>query len=66
MWSLARCAAELEKELGRAPAALDVQFRQPLFLPGHVTLKFVKNADALDFSLLSSRASQTHLSWSLR
>ncbi|MEW6169066.1 MAG: MaoC/PaaZ C-terminal domain-containing protein [Pseudomonadota bacterium] len=66
MWSLARCAAELEKELGRAPATLEVQFRQPLFLPGRVTLKFVKNADAIDFSLLSSRAGQTHLSGSLR
>lgn len=66
MWSAARCAALLENELGRAPASLDVQFKQPLLLPGKVALKFTRQDGALDFALLSARSSKTHLTGILR
>lgn len=66
MWSLAHCAALLEAELPAAPSALSAQFRQPLFLPGRVTLKFNKSGDAIDFALLSSTSDKTHLTGSLR
>lgn len=66
MWSAARCAAALESELGRAPSALSIQFKQPLFLPAKVALKFTRGADNLDFSLLSARSDKTHLTGVLR
>ncbi|MES0873444.1 MaoC/PaaZ C-terminal domain-containing protein [Sinimarinibacterium thermocellulolyticum] len=66
MWSAARCAAVLERELGRAPKELSVQFKQPLFLPGKVALKFVRGRDGIDFSLLSARSDKTHLTGVLR
>jgi acyl dehydratase len=65
MWSLARCAAMLENELGSAPTALAVQFKQPLFLPGKVALKFRPNDAGIDFALLSARSDKTHLTGSL-
>lgn len=67
MWSLAHCAALLEGELAQPPAALSVQFKQPLFLPGRVTLKFNRGADdSIEFALLSSRSDKTHLTGTLR
>ncbi|MFA5938827.1 MAG: MaoC family dehydratase [Sinimarinibacterium sp.] len=66
MWSLAHCAALLVGELAQAPQALSVQFKQPLFLPGRVTLKFNRGADGVDFALLSSRSDKTHLTGTLR
>ncbi len=65
MWSMARCAALLEPELGAAPTALKVQFKQPLFLPGRVALKFEPAGKTLRFALLSSSSSKTHLSGEL-
>jgi hypothetical protein len=65
MWSLARCAAMLEDDLGHAPTSLAVQFKQPLFLPAGVALKFRRNAAGIDFALLSARSDKTHLSGSL-
>lgn len=66
MWSAARCAAALERELGRAPTRLSVQFKQPLFLPAKVALKFTRGQESIDFSLLSARSDKTHLSGVLR
>ncbi|MGB0218629.1 MAG: MaoC/PaaZ C-terminal domain-containing protein [Sinimarinibacterium flocculans] len=66
MWSAARCAAALERELGRPPEALSVQFRQPLFLPGKVALKLLRGDGGIDFSLLSARSDKTHLTGVLR
>lgn len=65
MWSMARCAALLEPELGKAPTVLKVQFKQPLFLPGKVALKFDRAGDHLRFALLSASSSKTHLSGEL-
>ncbi len=65
MWSLARCAAMLEQELGQPPASLTVQFKQPLFLPSKVALKFRRKDGGIDFALLSARSDKTHLSGAL-
>ncbi|HEY1077349.1 MAG TPA: MaoC/PaaZ C-terminal domain-containing protein [Fontimonas sp.] len=65
MWSMARCAALLEPELGVAPTALAVQFKQPLFLPGRVALKFEQTGKTQRFALLSTGSSKTHLSGQL-
>ena len=65
MWSLAHCAALLQEAGAPEPKELLVQFKQPLFLPGKVALKFQKNGDAYDFSLIARNADKTHLSGSL-
>ncbi|HEX4895863.1 MAG TPA: MaoC/PaaZ C-terminal domain-containing protein [Solimonas sp.] len=67
MWSVARCAATLEAQLGgRVPAELDVQFKQPLLLPARVTLKSRGGAAGLDYALLSRNSDKVHLTGSLR
>ena len=66
MWSLARGAALLEPHLGRPPQRLDAAFKQPLFLPGRVALKYRAGGQGIDFSLLSRNADKTHLTGSLR
>ena len=66
MWSLARCAALLESQLGHPPRELDVAFKQPLFLPGRVALKHHADRDGVQFWLLSRTADKTHLAGSLR
>lgn len=66
MWSLARCAALLEPELGRAVQILDVQFRQPLFLPGKVTLRHHRGSGEIDYALLARRSDKVHLTGTLR
>lgn len=65
MWSLARCAAILEDELGRAPMALAAQFKQPLFLPGKLALRYRRNPTGIEFALLSARSDKTHLTGAL-
>ncbi len=66
MWSLARCAALLEPTLTGAPKLLDVQFKQPLFLPGRVALKYRNTGDGLDYALLSRNSDKVHLAGVLR
>ena len=66
MWSLARCAALLLDAGAPEPAELLVQFKQPLFLPGKVTMKFHKTGNGTEFALIARNADQTHLSGSLR
>ncbi len=66
MWSAAQCAALLQAELGREPQALSVQFKQPLFLPGRVALKFSRDGQGIAFALLASRADKVHLTGALR
>jgi hypothetical protein len=66
MWSAARCAAALERELEQAPTSLSVQFKQPLFLPGKCALKLAGSEGGIAFSLLSARSDKTHLSGVLR
>jgi hypothetical protein len=65
MWSLARCAALLEPQLGAAPRRLDCAFKQPLFLPGRVALKHHATSRGIDFSLLARNSDKVHLVGSL-
>ncbi|MES2489331.1 MAG: MaoC/PaaZ C-terminal domain-containing protein [Pseudomonadota bacterium] len=65
MWSLAHCAALLQEAGAPEPKELLVQFKQPLFLPGKVAMKFQKNGDAYDFALIARSADKMHLSGSL-
>lgn len=62
MWSVARSLGLLLPEYGGNPAKLSVQFKQPLLLPGRVTLKQVRSASAVDFDLLAREGGKTHLS----
>lgn len=65
MWSVARCLGLLLPDYGGAPASLSIQFKQPLLLPGRVTLKQVSGGpggQAVDFDLLSREGGKTHLS----
>lgn len=65
MWSLARCAALLQEAGAPEPKELLVQFKQPLFLPGKVAMKFQKISDRTEFALIARNADKTHLSGSL-
>ena len=66
MWSLARCCALLQDDLGRPPRELTVQFRQPLFLPARATLRHGHDDAGVAFSLIGRDSGKTHLTGSLR
>ncbi len=72
MWSLAHCAALLAERVDGDPRRLDVQFRQPLFLPGRAALKFGYRSsagdhrDGIEFVLLASYGDKIHLTGVLR
>lgn len=66
LWTKARVLAELSPRLAQAPRRFDVQFRQPLLLPGRATLRHTPNAGGLDFSLVEANGSKVHLSGTLR
>jgi MaoC like domain len=66
MWSLARCAAEIVSPLpAEAPRILEVQFRQPVFLPCWLSLRQGRAGLATRFALLDSQGDKSHLSGSL-
>ena len=62
MWSVARSLGLLLPGYGGTPARLDIQFKQPLLLPGRVTLKHIKAGQGVDFELLAREGGKTHLS----
>ncbi|MES2885622.1 MAG: MaoC/PaaZ C-terminal domain-containing protein [Pseudomonadota bacterium] len=62
MWSVARSLGLLLPGYGGTPARLDIQFKQPLLLPGRVTLKHLKVGEGVDFELLAREGGKTHLS----
>jgi hypothetical protein len=66
MWSLARCTALLEPQLGGSPRSLECAFKQPLFLPGRLALKHHTASQGIDFSLLARNSDKVHLVGSLR
>jgi hypothetical protein len=66
MWSMARCCAMLQDGLGRAPRELDVQFRQPLFLPAKAAMRYGKDGEGYAFSLIGRDSGKTHLTGTLR
>lgn len=66
MWTMARCAALLEPQLGRAPQSLEAQFRNPLFLPGRAALKSGAADGGFEFSLIGRDSGKLHLTGTLR
>lgn len=66
MWSVARSLGLLlpayAQQRGGAPARLSIQFKQPLFLPGRVTLKYLQAGQGMDFDLLAREGGKMHLS----
>ena len=62
MWSVARSLGLMLPTYGGTPAKLSIQFKQPLLLPGRVTLKQVKRGQGVDFDLLAREGGKTHLS----
>lgn len=67
MWSVARCLGALEAQHLAPAQTLDVQFKQPLLLPGRVTLKWVAVSDhRLAFTLMSPGNGKVHLTGTLR
>jgi hypothetical protein len=65
MWSLARATALVEAARGRPAQRLSVQFRQPLFLPGKVALKFQEGEAGSSFALLSRTSDKVHFTGQL-
>ncbi len=65
MWSLARSAALLEQANGMAAHRLNVQFRQPLLLPGKVAVKYTNTGGGAEFQLLSRTSDKIHFSGSI-
>jgi hypothetical protein len=66
MWSLARACALVQPHLGRAPRELNVQFRQPLFLPGRAALRYGAEGEGYAFALIGRDSGKTHLNGDLR
>ena len=66
MWTLARSCALIQPHLGRAPRELEVQFRQPLFLPGRAALRYGPEGEGYAFTLIGRDSGKTHLNGNLR
>lgn len=66
MWTLARSCALVQPQLGRAPRELEVQFRQPLFLPGRAALRYGAEGDGYAFTLIGRDSGKTHLNGKVR
>ncbi len=66
MWSLARCAAELERDLLASPCELSVEFKTPIFLPAWVLLQHWSRPDGFGLSLRDAHANRAHLAGALR
>lgn len=66
LWSKARVLAELQPKLASLPRLFEVQFRQPLLLPGRATLRYVQEPARVDFALLEASGSKVHLNGTLR
>ncbi|MBA4285787.1 MAG: hypothetical protein C0434_09685 [Xanthomonadaceae bacterium] len=66
LWTKARVLAELSPRLAQAPRRFDIQFRQPLLLPGRATLRYTQNAGGIDCSLVEANGGKVHLAGTLR
>lgn len=66
LWTKARVLAELAPRLPAPPRGFDVQFRQPLLLPGKATLRYTQEPARVAFSLLEAGGGKVHLSGTLR
>jgi len=66
LWSAARVLALLQSRLGTTPRLYDLQFKQPLLLPGRAALRFAQEQSRIDLALLDARGAKVHLTGTLR
>lgn len=67
MWSLARCATELEAAgLATGRFVLDVEFRLPVLLPARLLFESWADGEGVAFELRDSQGEKLHLSGSVR
>lgn len=62
MWSLARCAAEMEGNMPAENVRLDIAFKLPVLLPASVELKYSVSEKGIDYRLTNMDGSKLHLS----
>jgi acyl dehydratase len=65
MWSMARSLAALDAGTWDVPAAVDVQFKLPLFLPSGVQLHHWRQGDRTLFVLKDAAGARPHLAGSV-
>lgn len=61
MWTMARCTAELGDDVPKHAMSLAVSFKQPVFLPSTVLMKYGPSEKGIEFALLSEDGEKTHL-----
>ncbi|SHH29214.1 MaoC like domain-containing protein [Hydrocarboniphaga daqingensis] len=66
MWTVARCAALLEGDLGGAPKELQVQYRAPVMLPTKAVVKRSVTTKGHEFLMLAANKDRTYLSGLIR
>lgn len=66
MWTLGRIAAELEDRWPKGRTRFDVDFKQPVLLPGHVMLAHRKDGDRIVFELRDDAGERLHLAGSVQ
>lgn len=66
MWSMARCAADLDSAVQSTACELNVQFKLPVFLPSWLMLEQWQSGAETQFCLRDSEGQKPHLSGSLR
>ncbi len=66
MWSLARCASELDEIDASGRTSLDVVFRLPVYLPAWVILESCAADGGIAFALRDSTSSRPYLTGDLR
>jgi hypothetical protein len=66
MWSLARCAAELNETRLAGRVELDISFKLPVMLPAWVVFESADEANGYGFALKDSTASRPYLTGTLR
>jgi hypothetical protein len=66
MWCLARSLALLQRDTPTVPTEVQIELKQPLFLPTRVSLWRLQTTDALEFALTTADLSRIHLRGSIR
>lgn len=61
MWTMARCTAELGDDVPSGAMTHSVSFKQPVFLPSSVLMKYGPSEKGIEFALLSEDGEKTHL-----
>lgn len=66
MWTVARCAALLEGDLGAEPKELQVQYRAPVLLPAKAVVKRSVTSKGHEFLMLAANKDKIYLSGMIR